>query len=217
MPHALRPGLSWCEIANHILFLDLPADRYFCLSGTAAGAFLAAAQGNMMDDVQGRTAEQLIRLDIIRVSDRPEIPPACSVRAPVRAWPADSSSASDLLAVTWRIFSVRIALARTGLQSALINLARRRSQSAAQSPACSTVGAVAAAVHRLGWFRSSRDQCLPLALAIVHLLAARGIAADLVIGVSLHPFRAHAWVQVDDAVICDDVDIVRLYAPILVV
>lgn len=217
MPYALRPGLFWCEIASHILFLDLPGDRYFCLSGTAAGAFLAAAQGNIMEDVQARAAEQLIRLDIIRVSDRPDIPPACYVRAPVRAWLAESSSAGDLLAVTWRFFALRIALMRTGLQSAVIDLARRKSQSAPQSPACNTVGAVVAAARRLSWFRSSRDQCLPRALAIAHLLAARGVAADLVIGVSLHPFRAHAWVQVDDAVICDDVDTVRLYAPILVV
>lgn len=217
MPYALRPGLFWCEIASHILFLDLPADRYLCLSGTAAGAFLAAAQGNVMEDVQARAAEQLIRLDIIRVSDRQEIPPACRVRAPVRAWLAESSSAGDLLAVTWRFFEAQIALSRTGLQATLSNLARRKSQSARQSPTCSTVGAVVAAVHRFGWFRSSRDQCLPRALAIAHLLAARGVAANLLIGVSLHPFRAHAWVQVDDAVICDDVDTVRLYAPILVV
>ena len=217
MAYQLRNGLSWCEIAHHVLFLDLPEDRYFCLSGTAAEAFRAAAQGGIMDDVQARAVEQLIYLDIIRICDQPDIPPACQIPTPRRAWPADTLSVRDLAAVIWRYMAARTALLHTGLQAVLTNLSRCKRVDASSDPTCRAIGSVTTAVRMLGWFRSSREHCLPRALAIAHLLAARSVPANLVIGVSLHPFRAHAWVQVDDAVICDDVDIVRLYAPILVV
>lgn len=217
MPYALRSGLSWCEIANHILFLDLPADRYLCLNGSAAAAFLAAVQNTAMDNAETSAAEELIRLDIIHVADQPEIPPPCSISAPVRTWPATTWVISDLLAVIWSFFAAQSAIARTGLQAALANLAQRKLHATVPPGTCGTLGEVTAAVQTLGWIRSSRAQCLPRTLALAHFLAARGVAANLVIGVSLHPFRAHAWLQIDDVVVCDDVDVVRLYKPILVV
>ncbi len=217
MAYQLRNGLSWCEIAHHVLFLDLPEDRYFCLSGTAADAFRAAAQGNNLDGVQARAAEQLVHLDIIRVSDQPEIPQACQNPLPLRTWPADTLSIRDIGAVIWRYSGARTALLHTGLQAALTKLSRCKRLDASSDPTCRAIGSVTTAVRMLGWFRSSREHCLPRAIALAHVLAARGVPANLVIGVSLHPFRAHAWVQVDDALICDDVDIVRLYAPILVI
>jgi hypothetical protein len=41
--------------------------------------------------------------------------------------------------------------------------------------------------------------------------------ADLVIGVKLAPFRAHAWVQWRDLLVNEQADVTRLFTPILVV
>lgn len=39
MGHALRKGISFCDVSDRLLFLDLAADRYFCLGETAERAF----------------------------------------------------------------------------------------------------------------------------------------------------------------------------------
>lgn len=64
---------------------------------------------------------------------------------------------------------------------------------------------------------SSRDRCLPRSLALTHALRTQGCAAQLVIGVAMQPFAAHAWVQDDDRVVNDTLDHAALFTPILVV
>ncbi len=48
------------------------------------------------------------------------------------------------------------------------------------------------------------------------LLAQRGCDARLVFGVTM-PFSAHCWVQAEDVVLTDTLDIVRRYQPIFAV
>jgi hypothetical protein len=38
----------------------------------------------------------------------------------------------------------------------------------------------------------------------------------VVIGVRMHPFMAHCWVQRDEVVLSDDLDSVATYTPILI-
>ena len=46
--------------------------------------------------------------------------------------------------------------------------------------------------------------------------AVLGLPADFVIGVSLHPFAAHSWVQWGTVLVNDQLDAVRHFTPILV-
>jgi len=55
-----------------------------------------------------------------------------------------------------------------------------------------------------------RVQCLERSAAVVCLLRSRGVLADLVIGVCKFPFRAHAWAEVDGAIV-NDKERVRKY------
>lgn len=52
-----------------------------------------------------------------------------------------------------------------------------------------------AAVRRVLGILSRDPQCLTSSLVLTALLARRGIAAKLVIGVRPEPFAAHAWVE----------------------
>lgn len=57
-------------------------------------------------------------------------------------------------------------------------------------------------VERVGHRVPGADTCLPQALAAVAMLRRWGHRADLVLGVRTAPvFEAHAWVEVDGAVV----------------
>jgi hypothetical protein len=52
-------------------------------------------------------------------------------------------------------------------------------------------------------FYPKRVLCLQRSAATVLLLRRRGIQAQLVIGAQMRPFRSHAWVEVNGAVVND--------------
>jgi hypothetical protein len=64
---------------------------------------------------------------------------------------------------------------------------------------------------------TAHDRCLNDSLMLVHFLACQGIFPSWVIGVSVHPFCAHSWVQSEGVVLNDLPEHVRRYRPILVV
>ncbi|HWU49222.1 MAG TPA: lasso peptide biosynthesis B2 protein [Asticcacaulis sp.] len=66
------------------------------------------------------------------------------------------------------------------------------------------------------WLRT-QDQCLSWSIALVDVLAAHDWFPDLVLGVKMRPFGAHAWVAWEGEVLNDLPDLVRAYTPILVV
>ena len=63
---------------------------------------------------------------------------------------------------------------------------------------------------------SDENQCLPRSIALASALRQEGGSAKLVIGVTLQPFAAHAWVQDGTTVLNDTIDHVTLFKPILV-
>jgi hypothetical protein len=54
--------------------------------------------------------------------------------------------------------------------------------------------------------------CLGRSALTTYLLRRSGIAAQMVIGAQLIPFRAHAWVEVDDQVVNDHPHVRDIYA-----
>lgn len=64
---------------------------------------------------------------------------------------------------------------------------------------------------------TTRDRCLHDSLALCLFLGRRRIRAQWVIGVSTHPFAAHAWVQSDAFVLNDHHERTGAYAPIFYV
>lgn len=69
----------------------------------------------------------------------------------------------------------------------------------------------------LGAFRTAvalypkRILCLQRSAALVILLRENGFPANLVIGVSSVPFRAHAWVELRDSVLDESVEVRQRY------
>ncbi|MDV7559274.1 lasso peptide biosynthesis B2 protein [Acinetobacter baumannii] len=59
------------------------------------------------------------------------------------------------------------------------------------------------------------NKCLLKSMALKYFLNLNGFSADLIIGVRANPFFAHAWLQVDNVVLNDDIDKVGDYQPIM--
>jgi hypothetical protein len=76
---------------------------------------------------------------------------------------------------------------------------------------------IAAASAAASLLTRSHDRCLVRALAAHSMCIKSGIGAKLVFGVIAHPFTAHCWVQLGNAVLVGDYEQARLYTPILVI
>jgi hypothetical protein len=63
---------------------------------------------------------------------------------------------------------------------------------------------------------STQDQCVRSSIALIRFLNRFGYRPHLVIGVRMHPFRAHAWVQHGAVVLTGGLDDVLAFTPILV-
>ena len=64
------------------------------------------------------------------------------------------------------------------------------------------------------WFDEKPD-CTTDALIVIEFFARHGLYPDWVFGVQANPLQAHCWVQQDDVVINDAVDVVSQFTPIM--
>ena len=75
--------------------------------------------------------------------------------------------------------------------------------------------AMARALEDIRTMVTRHDQCLLRSLALVRWATSRGMALDLVFGVTARPFQAHCWVQHGNLVLNDSLDHVINFTPIL--
>lgn len=100
----------------------------------------------------------------------------------------------------------------------LVERLRRRKALAGQSghsfdPECA--GRLALVARELRpWFDEKPD-CTIDALIVIEFFARHDLYPDWVFGVQANPLQAHCWVQQDDVVINDAVDVVSQYTPIM--
>lgn len=226
MSYALREGLSYCEVDEHLIFLDLPNDRYFQLPDRLAPTFRRHAEGRDRDESSPQI-ERLLELGVLvrqqtegRRSFRPRIrPPGRSL---LEASLSDRRIDALVLAeISSLIVWMRIGLATRRLCHVLERVAGYRARRVATVPSAST--ALDRIERACSAFRQARPYvpiepcCLLDTLSIVAFLARRRLGARLVFGVAHLPFSAHCWAQVDEVVLNDTLGNVRNHTPILVV
>lgn len=218
MRYALREGLSFCRVEDRLLFLDLPADRYFCLSREAERAIARLCAERAGEAGDSAILERLARAGMLVESgeDRPLTPcpaPPAATHSLVGSGPAPG--ATDIGAALWHLALAGIELRFAGLARTLARVKRRKRRVAAR-PGAERIGRVAAAFEACNALVSAHDRCLPRSLAITHRLIGVGARPHLVLGVKLGPFQAHAWVQCGDTLINERVEVARPFTPILV-
>ncbi|MGN6210495.1 lasso peptide biosynthesis B2 protein [Asticcacaulis sp.] len=222
MDYALRPGLSFCVANGRVTFLDTVADRYFCLPSDLDSrfqSFVATGSGGTDRELISVLAQRGLAVpapDGKILDGRPAFP------KPTREMPNLTREAIDWPAL------VAAALAR---HRASLDVRRRPMHhliDTHQNLVASTTSRGVPALE--GRFRSdmsafqlsarlvsSFNECLSCSLALGRFLARRHLYPRIVLGVRMAPFSAHAWVQTDDLVLNDTVDMVTRYTPILVI
>jgi len=216
MDQALRPGLSFCLVGGRPLFLDAPADRYFCLSPPAEQAFLALVHG---EPVSPQDRERLAATALL-VSAETAAPPApCPIPARSGESLLDrraSLAPLDLAAALLMLARTSLWLRRRGFAGLLDGFAAAKARVAGAAPSPSRIAAIVAGFVQTGYLLDTQDRCLVRSFALARRLVAAGARPEVVLAVKLEPFKAHCWVQLDGMLVSDRHDVVRDFTPIRV-
>ena len=220
MPFQLRHNVFWCECAGRAVFLDVEADRYFCLPLGANDAFLRlAADAGEPSDVEFLQALVsrgiLIEGGATAAIARPPIIPVANGDF------TDEPDGSPGLYSVLQLFVSEVLAARllrTRTFSEVIDVVRRKGANDRHPPRDQNnmVRAITGASTAVSYLMRVHDRCLVRALAVQLICMKHGIRPKLVFGIIAHPFAAHCWVQIENKVLVGGFEHARLYTPILV-
>ena len=220
MPYRFHRQVSVCLIANQAVFLDADRDRYFSVGGVAAKAVRALLESRSAHEEE---LERLAKAGLLEVGEGPQPPLPRQSTTPSRSLVEEAAGQPARGGGVWLEVAASLVQAHRDVRrhpfaSILDDLGSGRADHRgicvrSHDPRLK----VAAAYNAARRLVPTRPLCLPDSLALLACLARRGLAADLVFGVKLHPFSAHCWVQAGDIVLNDALDHVTIHTPILVV
>jgi len=215
MPLVLRPGLSWCLCADQVVFLDLALDRYFCLPEALGDDFRRWASSEALDRAE---QEALVAAGLLEPGEGEPVAATNyeTARRDLVIERKGVANPGDILAAVAGQLRARCWLRHRPIIDIAASLAQHRAPCQGEPKDETRLHKIARAFLISAALVRAADQCLPRAIAAYRLCLQHGIVASLIFGVRLHPFAAHSWVQVGDAVVVGDLEQVRLYAPILV-
>lgn len=219
MPLRIRDHLHWCDCSGRAIFLDVEADRYFCLPSAPNDAFLRLAAGDTRDSdlkaLQALVSRGLLVEDGARTAFA-----AAQIEPPAGDLLSDAAPRPGLLRILAALAAERRAarLLQTRPFAQVIERAaagsKRVNLKCEESP---TLHAIVAAFNAVSYLTRDHNRCLVRALAVRATCNAAGIRPKLVFGVTAHPFAAHCWVQHGGTVLVGGLEQARLHTPILVV
>jgi Transglutaminase-like superfamily len=234
----LAPHVRACQSDDQVILLDLRRDKYLAVGGTQMRALASAVEGwprsPSVDDVNPSSTSVSALTKRLLLQGLLTDQPAGRERLPQDRVPeaiasldvedANGRTAIDARLVFQFLQSATMAAASLrgrSLLAVVLAVAARRARLAGRQDDALPLDAVRNAVAVYESLRplvfTSRDKCLFDSLALINFLAHQGMFPRWVIGVTTHPFAAHAWVQSDGIVINDLHERVRRFMPILVV
>lgn len=205
MTSAAFEDTAWCVIDGTVVLLDIARDRYFRLPEERNQRFLVEIGQPLPEaPVQPRSFP---------------MPPGWLAPVACLDGPEDAPLwLDDLARSLWTQRRTEGRLAASPLRTVLAEL---RDVMSALGTARASLSPRAMrevlAFERARTVRSAAGRCLPRSIALALCLARRRCRAHVVLGVKLAPFAAHCWVQVDSAVVGDELEEVQRYTPILVI
>lgn len=209
----LVPHAHCALVEGQLVFLDLRADRYSCVSasmGDEAIGALTEAELLTRDPGRGRPFAPTPHLSPTTdlsgypVGRAPEIGPGHVARFLAAA-------ALTAARLRWSSLSRIVARLRDRKRRNPSHLGGSFSRSGRPRELVEIYKRLRPLVY------TTRDQCLFDSLALVEFVAAHGLLPTLVMGVRMGPFAAHAWVQDDGVVLNDTVANVARFSTIMTV
>jgi hypothetical protein len=214
---SLRQDVYCCNANNRFVFLDLRKDRYFCLPKRAEDAFQSALDSASEIDLEAlrplMSAGALVRTEsparlLLLTSSEP-----ASTSLP-RAQSLQTSPLHLALALHSHL-EAGLALKFFPLKKVVADIRFRSAHHGSAQRAAIDLSELVAGFSATKRLIPAKDQCLSYAIALIFYLRHFRLYPNLVLGVRMNPFAAHAWVQSDGVVLNDDLETVRLYTPIL--
>ena len=210
----------FCRIVNgRAIILDLQSGRYFSPKAEVS-AMLAAAESREAASIPAATELQSLveRGWLVECSGAALSNDFARWPSPVRRHEPESdlsptARATIIALVRQAVAAVELRRLRFGDLVERLRVRRARLE-ILRGPR--SIDAVVRAFEAADRMASAHDRCLPRSIALFRSLLAAGHPAALALGVRTYPFGAHAWVQLHDMVIGDDLDRVQTYSPILV-
>jgi Transglutaminase-like superfamily/Coenzyme PQQ synthesis protein D (PqqD) len=217
-PPAPRPSRSvrYASVEGIVVILDLRGNAYHLLDKVASAMWLSLAEGS------GSLAAQLRRLqmrfdadpehlmrdfhDFVEtaladglLSHGPDLPGETSFGETKRTNRRQFASVKAWVSFARVLASLRF----KGLEKTY-DLARSSdiSLDAAQGAAAADLAAFSRAENFIFVARAPMD-CMPRSLALFHFMRRMGHPVEHVIGVTVNPFAAHAWVELSGRVLLD--------------
>lgn len=221
MGFALRRGISFCLVGERTIFLDLPADRYFCLSPAVESSFTRLVAGGGDAPENDQHVYGLVERGLLVATPHAGSPCPCpSIPIPeasmLDAAPHPSSCSGIGLALC-SLVAARVRTKVTGLARALSWLETRKANVRPCDVKPRKLDQIVADFIGASHFMRLHDNCLTQSLAVAARMIANGLLPEVVLGVQLGPFAAHCWVQCGNRLVNDRFDTVRTFTPILVV
>ncbi|CDO35964.1 lasso peptide biosynthesis B2 protein [Novosphingobium sp. KN65.2] len=217
----LAQGVSFARLGERAIFLDLRSDRYFGLPARCEAAFLRLVDEHHPEDGDPAILDGLVRDGILeQVSGQgsilpfmPAFHPATSLldteRLPIGAWRQARAA--------WALKRSQHELKTRPLSDLVSELSACRLEHNAGTNIFEDARRICWAFEAAGLLVTPLRNCLSRSLALAGTLRASGHACELVIGVAINPFQAHAWVQAGDTLLNDSLERVRQFTPILAV
>lgn len=226
-----------CIHADHVVFLDLRADRYFAMEVREADEILRHVPGWKADppaqtvkapDIAG-DAGAIIRTLLQRgiltsdPSSGKSVLPVDAMTPEVELNREDGSRPAALTPRDLLRFARAVALARYLLHSRPLEHVVLRVQRRRVRKGCVPGHTDLSELHRYAmrydrmrpFVFAARGACLLESLGLIEFLACYGMYPKWVFGVRTIPFAAHCWVQQDGVVLNDSVGHTRGFTPIM--
>src|SRR3546814_15454074 len=77
MHYSLASGISFCRVAGRFIFLDVPRDRYFCLSAESERCFAQLVDGESLSQREHAVLAQLVAGRILKDAAEEAVALAC--------------------------------------------------------------------------------------------------------------------------------------------
>ncbi len=217
MALGLQRDIHCAIIGDDVILLDTNDSRYRAVPRQMSPAFQRMLRGLSLSAAERDALSPLVGSAVIETPEADTRPRSFPPR-PNFALQEDQRPASTMAiakACTHRIVALTQVKARP-FRELLEGIQRDKGQINPANVHTRTEAIAKAFTSSCTWLARS-DQCLPMSIALTRALLRENIPATMVIGVATGPFSAHCWVQVGDLVICDQVDSVNRYTPILAI
>jgi hypothetical protein len=231
-PYFLSKYVRVCVAAEGAVLLDLKSDRYHGLNRRQSDALALVVSGWPQLDANScpdRTAaielahhlEQHGLLTTVAAAGRSASDPGLpSPEQRLHEWSGDQwprihlkTPALFVAALVRTIWSLRF--------RSFAHIVARIEERKARSSSAADLATIRQLTHEFmalrPLFYSVRDRCLFDSLVLTEFMAFHGFFPQWVIGVTLAPFAAHSWVQLDRYVLGVSPENARAYTPILVI